>query len=90
MNIQSIALRLKSISSVSFNSRAALVGIIVAVVGPFLLVMLTFDQGKSSSLPWYIWIIMPLALITVIMAGFLMFKRKAVDTDDISISPKNR
>ncbi|HEX5733616.1 MAG TPA: hypothetical protein VF131_12345 [Blastocatellia bacterium] len=90
MNVQSVALRLKAISAISFNSRVALVGIMLAVLGPFLLVMLSFDRGEINSLPWYIWISMPLLLITVIVAGFLMFKRKSVDPDEISISPKNR
>ncbi len=90
MNVQSVALRLKAISAISFNSRVALVGIIFAVLGPFILVMLSFDGGEISSLPWYIWTLMPLLLIAVIMAGLLMFNRKSVDTDEISISPKNR
>ena len=90
MNVQNVALRLKAISAISFNSRMALVGILLAVLGPFLLVMLSFDGGETSSLPWYIWISMPLLLIAIIVAGFLMFKRKSVDADEISISPKNR
>lgn len=90
MNVQNIALRLKSISAFSSNSRVALIGIMLAVLGPFILVMLSFDGGETSSLPWYIWASMPLLLIAVIVAGFLMFKRKSVDSDEISISPKNR
>lgn len=90
MNVQNIALRLKAIPAISFNSRVALVWIMLIVLGPFLLVMLSFDRGETSSLPWYIWTLIPLFLIAVIAAGFLMFKRKSLDTDEISISPKNR
>ena len=88
MSIQDVVIKLKSASTGSFARTAALVGIVVAVAGPFL--MLTIGGGEANKLPWYIWMIVPLFLLAVVTVGFLMFKRVSHDAEDISIRPKNR
>ena len=88
MSIQDMVLRLKVVSANSFARAAALVGLIVAVMGPFLL--LAMGGRNSNNLPWYVWVIIPVLLIGVIAAGFFMFKRDSHDAEDISISPRNR
>jgi hypothetical protein len=88
MSIQGVALKLKSASTGSFARTAALIGIVVAVAGPFL--MLTIGGRDANNLPWYIWTIVPLFILVVVGAGFLAFKRETHDAEDISIRPKNR
>jgi hypothetical protein len=79
---------LKSAFANSFTRTAALIGIVAAVAGPFL--MLTIGGRDANNLPWYIWMIVPLLLLVVVGAGFLAFKRESHDAEDISIRPKNR
>lgn len=88
MSTQDVILKLKSASTGSLARTAALVGIIAAVAGPFL--MLTVGGRDASNLPWYVWILVPLLLLVVVGAGFLAFKRESHDADDISIRPKQR
>jgi hypothetical protein len=85
MSIQDVALKLKSASA---TRTAALVGIVAAVAGPFL--MLTIGGREANNMPWYIWIIVPVFLLTVVGGGFLMFRRESHDAEDMSIRPKNR
>lgn len=89
MFIQDIALKLKIFSANSFTRTvraAAILGIIAAVTVPF--VLLSFGGRESNSLPWYIWTLIPLALILAVQVGFLMFRRESHDAEDISIRPK--
>jgi hypothetical protein len=88
MSIQNVVVRLKSASTNSFTRTAALIGIIAAVAGPFL--MLTIGGREANNLPWYVWVIVPLLLLLVLAAGFLMFARGSHDAEDVSIRPKNR
>jgi hypothetical protein len=88
MSIQDVITKLKTTSSNSFTRSAALIGIVLAVAGPFL--MLTIGGRDANNLPWYIWVIIPLLLMAVIAMGFLMFRRESRDAQDISISPKRR
>ena len=88
MSVQDVVLKLKSASTNSFTRTAALIGIIAAVAGPFL--MLTVGGREANNLPWYIWLIAPLFLLLVIGGGILMFKHESHDAEDISIRPKNR
>ena len=88
MSIQSTVLKLKSASTSSFTRIAALIGIVAAVAGPFL--MLTIGGREANNLPWYIWIIMPLFLLVVVGGGIFMFRHESHDAEDISIRPKNR
>jgi type IV secretory pathway VirB2 component (pilin) len=88
MSTQDVLLKLRSASTGSLTRTAALIGIVAAVAGPFL--MLTVGGREANNLPWYIWMIVPLLLLVVVSAGFLAFKRESHDAEDISIRPKNR
>ena len=88
MLIQDMVLKLRVVSANSYTRTAALVGLIVAVMGPFLL--LTMGGRDSNNLPWYVWVTIPILLIAVIAVGILRFKRDSHDAEDISISPRNR
>lgn len=88
MSIQDMVLKLRVVSANSYTRTAALVGLIVAVMGPFLL--LTMGGRDSNNLPWYVWVTIPILLMAVIAVGILMFKRDSHDAEDISISPRNR
>ena len=83
MSIQGVALKIKSASG---TRTIALIGIIAAVAGPFL--MLTVGGREANNLPWYIWLIVPAVLFTVVAVGILMFKRESHDAEDISIRPR--
>lgn len=88
MAFQDVLLKLKLVSGNSYTRAAALVGLIAAVMGPFLL--LTLSGTDSNILPWYIWVTIPALLVAVVAVGVFMFKRDSHDAEDISISPKNR
>jgi cytochrome c biogenesis factor len=88
MSIQNRVLKIKAVSVNFYALAAALVGLILAVMGPFLL--LTMGGRNSNNLPWYVWVIIPLLLMAVVAVGFFMFKRDSHDGEDMSISPKNR
>lgn len=88
MSTQDVIQKLKLASTGSLTRTAALIGIVAAVAGPFL--MLTVGGRDANNLPWYIWVIVPLLLLVVVGAGFLAFKRESHDADDISIRPKQR
>jgi type IV secretory pathway VirB2 component (pilin) len=88
MSTQDVIQKLKSASTGSLTRTAALIGIIAAVAGPFL--MLTVGGRDANNLPWYVWTIVPLFLLVVVGAGFLAFKRDSHDAEDISIRPKQR
>jgi hypothetical protein len=88
MSIQNVMVKIRSASTNSFTRAAALIGIILAVAGPFL--MLTIGGREANNLPWYIWVIAPLFLLSVIGGGILMFRRESHDAEDISIRPKHR
>jgi hypothetical protein len=88
MSIYNMAIKLKSTATSSFTRSAAFVGIILAVVGPFFL--FTTGGREANKLPWYIWVIMSLILLTVVGIGFLAFKRDSHNAEDISISPDRK
>jgi hypothetical protein len=88
MSIQDVVSKSKIASMGSWTRAVALVGIVMAVAGPFLL--LTIGGREASKLPWYIWVIVPLLLLTVIAAGFARFNRVSTEAADISIRPKSR
>jgi hypothetical protein len=88
MSIQNTAGKLRSVATGSFTRAAALIGIILAVVGPFFL--FTTGGREANNLPWYIWLMISLLLLTVVGAGFFAFKRESHDAEDISISPDRK
>jgi hypothetical protein len=88
MFIQDVVVKLRSVSTGSFTRAAAVIGIIVAVAGPFLL--LTIGGREANNMPWYIWMLVPLFLLLVVTGGIFMFRRESRDAEDISIRPKQR
>jgi len=88
MSIQDVVLKIKFASVGSWPRAVALIGIVLAVAGPFLL--LTVGGREASKLPWYVWVMVPLLLLTVFAAGFAMFNRTSTEAADISIRPKTR
>ena len=88
MPIQDKVVKLKAVSANSYTRAAALVGLILAVMGPFLL--FTMGGRDPNNLPWYVWVIIPVLLMAVVAVGFFMFKRDTHDAEDISISPRYR
>jgi hypothetical protein len=88
MSFNDVALKLKLASTRSFTRTAALIGIVLAVAGPFLL--LTIGGREANNLPWYVWTMIPLLFLAVVSFGFLKFKRKSREGEDISINPSQR
>lgn len=88
MSIQDVVSKIKMASTGSWPRTVALIGIVLAVAGPFLL--LTIGGREASKLPWYVWVMVPLLLLSVIAVGFAMFNRTSTEAADISIRPKTR
>ena len=84
MSIEDVALKLKTVSS---TRTAAIIGITALLAIPFS--MIAFGQSEASNLPWYVWVIVLLALLLVVGAGYYLFTRTH-DGADISIRPKSR
>lgn len=73
--------------------RVALVlGLLGAIVGPFLLLAVGGREPGSSqpALPWYFLVIVLVLLLVIMGVGFLMFTRESHHEDEISISPEQR
>ena len=68
---------------------ALLIGLLGAIVGPFVLLAVSGgDPGNpnQTNLPWYFLVIVILVVLAIMGVGFLMFTRES-HTEDISISP---
>jgi hypothetical protein len=76
-----------------FDRIALLVGLMGAVIGPF--VMFSFEGSDTATtneqqFPWYFLVIVILLVLLIMGVGFLMFTRESHHADDISISsPKS-
>ena len=73
--------------------RVALVlGLLGAIVGPFLLLAIGGRESGSSqpALPWYFLVIVLVLLLAIMGVGFLMFTRESHHEEEISISPEQR
>ncbi|MBI3650490.1 MAG: hypothetical protein HY231_05515 [Acidobacteria bacterium] len=73
-----------------FDRIALLVGLMGAVIGPF--VLFSFDGSESESasdqqFPWYFLVFVILLVLVIMGIGFLMFTRETHDADEISINP---
>jgi drug/metabolite transporter (DMT)-like permease len=84
MSIETFAQTLKTASS---TRTAAIVGIIAAIALP--IAMIAFGGGEASRVPWFIWVIVSLVLLSVIGTGYYLFTRTH-DGKDISIRPSSR
>ena len=71
-----------------YSGVAAFIGALIVLAGPFLL--LTNGGRELTSLPWYLWVILPLILFLVLLAGALVFRHDSRHADDISISPDHK
>ncbi|HWX43366.1 MAG TPA: hypothetical protein VN345_19645 [Blastocatellia bacterium] len=88
MLTRNVWFELKAASLGVLKRPVVIVGFLAAVMGPIL--FLTASGRGANGLPWYVWMIAPLLLLSVMSAGFLMFALKRRSAGDISISPKNR
>jgi hypothetical protein len=73
-----------------FDRIALLIGLMGAVIGPF--VMFSFEGSENAGaneqqFPWYFLVIVILLVLVIMGVGFLMFTRESHHADDISISP---
>jgi len=76
-----------------FDRVALLVGLIGAVVGPFVLLAIGGRDPSNPSqagLPWYFLVIVLLIVLVIIGVGFFMFARESRDSEEISINPEHR
>jgi hypothetical protein len=76
-----------------FIDRAALlVGLVGAVVGPFIMVVIAGGEpgaASRSGLPWYVLATIAGVLIAIVGVGYVMFTRESHYEDEISISPEH-
>ena len=69
---------------------AALVGLLGAVVGPFVLFSIGGNDSStagSQGFPWYFLVIVILIVLVIMGVGFLMFTHESHHTEEISIHP---
>jgi hypothetical protein len=74
-----------------FDRVALLIGLMGAVIGPF--VMFSFEGGdvnnaSEQQFPWYFLVVVILLVLVIMGIGFLMFTRESHDADEISINPQ--
>ena len=86
MSSREILLALRGASADAVKRPVAIVGFVAGVVGPCLL--LATGGRDPNGLPWYVWTIVPLLLLSVVGGGILLFNRKN-HSGDMSISPEN-
>jgi hypothetical protein len=73
-----------------FDRIALLVGLMGAVIAPF--VLFSFEGGDAEAangqqFPWYFLVVVILLVLVLMGVGFLMFTRESHDAEDISINP---
>ena len=76
-----------------FDRIALVVGLVGAVVGPFVLLAIGGrDPGNPNApfLPWYFLAIVLVVVLVIVGVGFVLFTRESHYEDDISISPEHR
>jgi MFS family permease len=76
-----------------FDRIAMLIGLLGAIVGPFVLFAIggdSSDEVSQQGLPWYFLVIVILLVLVIMGLGFVMFMRESHHAQDISIhSPKD-
>jgi len=73
-----------------FDRIALALGLLGAIVGPFILLAVGGhdpDNSNRPGLPWYFLTIVLVLVLVIIAVGFVRFARESQDADDISISP---
>jgi hypothetical protein len=72
---------------------ALLIGLVGAIVGPFVLLATGGGDPKNpneTNLPWYFLATVLVIVLAIVGVGFLMFTRESRDSEEISISPEHR
>jgi len=71
---------------------ALLLGLVGAVVGPFVLLAVggRDSNGGAGNLPWYFLVVVLVLVLAIVAAGFVMFTRESHYEEEISISPETR
>jgi MFS family permease len=72
-----------------FDRIALALGLLGAIVGPFILLAAGGhpDNSNSPGLPWYFLAIVLVLVLVIIAVGFVLFARESQQADEISISP---
>jgi MFS family permease len=71
---------------------ALLIGLVGAIVGPFVLLAIGGSDPNNpneTNLPWYFLVIVLVIVLAIVGVGFLMFTRESRDSEEISISPEH-
>jgi hypothetical protein len=71
---------------------ALLIGLVGAVVGPFVLLAVGGNDPNNPSqanLPWYFLVIVILVVLAIVGVGFVLFTRESHYDEEISISPEH-
>lgn len=71
---------------------ALLIGLVGAVVGPFVLLAVGGNDPTNPSqanLPWYFLVIVILVVLAIVGVGFVLFTRESHYDEEISISPEH-
>jgi hypothetical protein len=72
---------------------ALLVGLVGAIVGPFVLLAIGGrdpNNSNEANLPWYFLVIVLVIVLAIVGVGFLMFTRESRGAEEISISPDRK
>jgi MFS family permease len=72
---------------------ALLIGLVGAIVGPFVLLAIGGrdpNNPNETNLPWYFLVIVLVIVLAIVGVGFLMFTRESRDAEEISISPERK
>ena len=75
-----------------FDRIALVVGLVGAVVGPFVLLAVGGRDSSNPSapnLPWYFLAIVLVLVLVIVGVGFVLFTRESHYEDEISISPEH-
>jgi MFS family permease len=71
---------------------ALVLGLVGAIVGPFVLLAVggrDATNANATSLPWYFLAIVLLVVLVIVGVGFVLFTRESHYEDEISISPEH-
>lgn len=71
---------------------ALLIGLVGAVVGPFVLLAVGGNDPANpnqANLPWYFLVIVILVVLALVGVGFVLFTRESHHDEEISISPEH-
>jgi len=76
-----------------FDRVALALGLIGAIVGPFILLAIGGQDPtnpKQPGLPWYFLAVVLLLVLVIMAVGFVLFARESREAEEISISPDRR